>query len=71
MIDENYILKQAIKAAFRLPLHLFHEMNKGVRLPFYPYPEQEKPEMYFLIYKPEVGELVAIECPNGRVIPLD
>ena len=71
MIDENYILKQAIKAAFRLPEYLFHEMKGGVRLPFIPYPLAANPEIYFIIYNPEAGELVAIECPDGSEICLD
>jgi len=71
MIDENYILKQAVKAAFRLPEYLFHGMNEGVRLPFIPYPLATNIEIYFLIYKPEEGELISIECPDGSFILLD
>jgi hypothetical protein len=71
MIDENYILKQAVKAAFRLPEYLFHEMKGGVRIPFVPYYLSLNPQIYFLIYNTEAEEIDRIECPDGSFILLN
>lgn len=71
----TWVLKEAVKAAFRSPKFLQPRTLRGkVRIPFIPADAIVLPDRvnhYCLVYNPESEELDAVECPDGRVILLN